>query len=200
VVPTNAGSAEVLRSVPDLNLTPTPTRTLGSAIACQVVAHEVEPGLVYEGEQVKVSAFAVSHGTWPSAFGYRFEARLRTIAGVTLLLAVGICRRYTRTMLNPTPITRRLDKEGRPYFMWDDDLEHDELVRLLAEGTDAQRAYLIGKIMRQAKPDDVFEYVKLVDIGRLWPQIVRYLGHTRDFWTWLLGRWEQLGYVQLERR
>ena len=102
-------------------------------------------------------------------------------------------------MLNPTPIERRLDARGRPYFLWDDETTHDDLVRALSAGTEAQRAYLIGKIMRQAKPDDVFEYVRLEEIGRLWPSITRYLGQTRAFWTWLLERWEQAGHVQLER-
>jgi len=102
-------------------------------------------------------------------------------------------------MLNPTPIAKRLDEKGRPYFLWDVEMTHDELVLALATGTDTQKAYLVGKLMRQAKPDDVFEYVTLAEIGRLWHQAERHLGQTREFWTWLLGRWEQLGYVQLNR-
>jgi ribonuclease BN (tRNA processing enzyme) len=45
----------------------------------EVVAHEIEPGVVYEDADVRVTAFAVPHGTWEHAFGYRFETADRTI-------------------------------------------------------------------------------------------------------------------------
>lgn len=38
-----------------------------------VETHEVEPGVVYSDEQVRVIAFKVDHGSWPVALGYRFE-------------------------------------------------------------------------------------------------------------------------------
>lgn len=40
---------------------------------------EIEPGVVYEDERVRVTAFAVTHGTWPQAFGYRFDTADRSI-------------------------------------------------------------------------------------------------------------------------
>ena len=45
----------------------------------QVESHEIEPGLVYEDENVRVFAFSVVHGRWPQAFGYRFETPDRTV-------------------------------------------------------------------------------------------------------------------------
>lgn len=53
-------------------------------------------------------------------------------------------------------------------------------------------AYDLGKLMRQAKPDDVFTFVTLADITAQLPLVVRYLGRSRDFWTWLLGCWKAL--------
>ncbi len=44
-----------------------------------VVVREVEAGLVYQDERVRVTAFRVPHGDWPHAFGYRFETPDRTI-------------------------------------------------------------------------------------------------------------------------
>ena len=44
-----------------------------------VHAHEIAPGVVYRDAKVIVKAFAVQHGTWPQAFGYRFETPDRTI-------------------------------------------------------------------------------------------------------------------------
>jgi ribonuclease BN (tRNA processing enzyme) len=45
----------------------------------KVNAHEIKPGLIYKDENVTVRAFPVRHGSWPEAFGYRFEAPDRTI-------------------------------------------------------------------------------------------------------------------------
>ena len=45
----------------------------------QVNAHEIEPGVIYKDQNVTVKAFLVKHGSWPQAFGYRFETPDRTI-------------------------------------------------------------------------------------------------------------------------
>lgn len=45
----------------------------------QVHAHEISPGVVYQDKQVTVKAFLVQHGSWPQAYGYRFETPDRTI-------------------------------------------------------------------------------------------------------------------------
>ena len=38
----------------------------------KINAHEIREGVVYTDERIKVEAFRVKHGTWPTAFGYRF--------------------------------------------------------------------------------------------------------------------------------
>ena len=38
----------------------------------RVNAHEIDEGLIYTDENIKVEAFRVPHGTWPNAYGYRF--------------------------------------------------------------------------------------------------------------------------------
>jgi ribonuclease BN (tRNA processing enzyme) len=44
-----------------------------------VRVHEISPGLVYRDDRVTVTAFAVPHGAWTQAFGYRFQTADRTI-------------------------------------------------------------------------------------------------------------------------
>ena len=44
-----------------------------------VNAHDVVPGGVYEDDQVTVEAFAVPHGVWEHAYGYKFTSADRTI-------------------------------------------------------------------------------------------------------------------------
>ena len=45
----------------------------------RVEVHEIEPGVVYRDDRVTVTAFAVPHGAWRQAFGYRFQTPDRTI-------------------------------------------------------------------------------------------------------------------------
>jgi ribonuclease BN (tRNA processing enzyme) len=45
----------------------------------RAIAHEVEPGPIYEDERVRVTAFEVPHGSWERAYGYRFETPDRVI-------------------------------------------------------------------------------------------------------------------------
>ena len=43
------------------------------------VANEIEAGLVYRDDYVEVEAFAVPHGTWEHAFGYKFTSADRVV-------------------------------------------------------------------------------------------------------------------------
>jgi ribonuclease BN (tRNA processing enzyme) len=45
----------------------------------RVDAHEVGPGVVYDSGGVRVTAFAVEHGTWREAYGYRFDTPGRSV-------------------------------------------------------------------------------------------------------------------------
>lgn len=45
----------------------------------KVHAHDIRPGVIYQDDKVKVTAFAVAHGTWPEALGYRFDAEGKSI-------------------------------------------------------------------------------------------------------------------------
>ncbi len=45
----------------------------------QVTVHEIAPGVVLDDGTVRVTAFAVPHGDWAVAFGYRFDTPDRSI-------------------------------------------------------------------------------------------------------------------------
>lgn len=94
------------------------------------------------------------------------------------------------SVLTPTPKQQLVDQSNRPYFLWDCDLDLHEFQTQLQEGDADQRAYLAGKLMRQAKPDDVFVFISLEEIIHLWPSLERYLGQSRSFWHWVISEWE----------
>ena len=51
----------------------------GNATGYQVTAHDVEAGVVYREGGLTVTAFAVHHGSWAQAFGYRIDTPDRSI-------------------------------------------------------------------------------------------------------------------------
>ena len=51
----------------------------GNRTGYKVNAHEIKPGIVYKDQNVTVKAFLVRHGSWPEAYGYRFETPDRVI-------------------------------------------------------------------------------------------------------------------------
>jgi ribonuclease BN (tRNA processing enzyme) len=51
----------------------------GNAGAYRINVHEIKPGVVYQDANVKVTAFAVAHGSWRYAYAYRFDAGARSI-------------------------------------------------------------------------------------------------------------------------
>ncbi len=98
-------------------------------------------------------------------------------------------------MLNPTPAEKMVDRRQRPYFLWDCELDISQFRQRLQNPNLDVRAYFIGKLMRQAKPDDVFEFVSAKTIREMWPRLERFLGDKRPFWEWLFSAWETQGRV-----
>jgi ribonuclease BN (tRNA processing enzyme) len=45
----------------------------------RVAVHEIGPGVVYDSGGVRVTAFAVQHGSWREAYGYRFDTPDRSV-------------------------------------------------------------------------------------------------------------------------
>jgi hypothetical protein len=79
------------------------------------------------------------------------------------------------------------DTQERPYFLWDCDVTLTAFREHLASPDVELRAYWLGKLMRQAKPDDAIAIAGLTEMRRLWLHLVRYLGRQREFWTWYLA-------------
>ena len=50
-----------------------------SRAACCANAHEIQPGLVYQDSNVRVTAFLVEHGSIAQSYGYRFDTADRSI-------------------------------------------------------------------------------------------------------------------------
>jgi len=83
-----------------------------------------------------------------------------------------------------------LDPRGRPYFLWDVDMDLEALERRLADPDPVVSGYFHAKLMREARPEDVFALTTKERIRALWPHLERHLGRSRPYWRWLLEQWE----------
>ena len=96
------------------------------------------------------------------------------------------------TVLCPTPPDRLVDAAGRPYFLWDTaGVDLAALRERLADPDATVRGYWMGKVLRQAKPDDALTFVSWRQIDESWPLLEPHLGRSRAFWAWFLRAWRQ---------
>lgn len=99
--------------------------------------------------------------------------------------------------LNQTPEDKLTDLKGRPYFLWDCKLTRVQFEKHIQKSENAEvRAYFAAKLLRQAKPDDVFLFLTPQEIADLWEDMLPYLGRKKDFWDWLLNILTRQGYVK----
>ncbi len=94
------------------------------------------------------------------------------------------------------PLTRDLLMEDmRPYFLWDEDTSIRELRRILASGDTAKRNYYIAKIMREARDDEVWQFVSVGEVRAVWRELEPKLGRSRGFWEFMFDGWARQNLV-----
>jgi hypothetical protein len=54
----------------------------------------------------------------------------------------------------------------------------------------------MAKILREARYEDVWEFLSVDDLVRYWEQLAPRLGRRRAFWEFLLRKWRELGLVK----
>ena len=103
------------------------------------------------------------------------------------------------------------DPNARPYFLWDEPhatvqtfrealarADADEKAFLRRPGRRdavlrAEKARLLGKLMREARDEDVWLFTTVAEVRALLPKVDRYLGRRRAFWRYLLEAWQRHG-------
>ena len=94
------------------------------------------------------------------------------------------------------PLTTDLARgDRRPYFLWDEDVSIDELRDVLRSGDGAERLRLLGKMLREARDIDVWQFVSPEEVARELPLLGRRLGRRRAFWEWLIRGWREDGII-----
>ena len=86
------------------------------------------------------------------------------------------------------------DQAARPYFLWDE--PHATVASFrdaLMHADEEEKARLLGKLMREARDEDVWLFTTVAEVRALMPKLDRYLGRRRAFWRYLLDAWQRHG-------
>lgn len=87
------------------------------------------------------------------------------------------------------------DPDARPYFLWSEDVTYGQLRQKLEAPDLDERALWMGRVMREARYQDVWKLLRLEDVLALLPRIDRHLGRSREFWRWLIEGWRSDGLL-----
>jgi hypothetical protein len=95
------------------------------------------------------------------------------------------------------PLTSQLDDDSAvPYFLWDDPMTLGELRARLRAASEPERERLVGKILREARDTDVWQFITPQALSRDFARYAPHLGRRRTFWEYTLGMWRTLGLLE----
>lgn len=77
---------------------------------------------------------------------------------------------------------------NNPYFLWDYDLSEEDVKRILRQGDEQDKQWLVGRILEHAHFNDVFKYLSLREILRFFPEL-KMRPITRRYWQRALSAW-----------
>ena len=87
------------------------------------------------------------------------------------------------------------DPAAIPYFLWDEPMTVEQLRRRLSDLPTGERMRLLGKILREARDTDVWNFTTPREVWNNWPELSKHLGRRREFWSFLFEFWEKEGLI-----
>ena len=82
-----------------------------------------------------------------------------------------------------------------PYFCWDRPWSVAEIRRRLDSASPEEWIRLAAWIMREAKFQDVWEFLSPRTVFERFPELKRHLKPTTEFWDYILKTWHELGRI-----
>ena len=83
----------------------------------------------------------------------------------------------------------------RPYFIWDEDVSIDELRAVLAGPEGFAKDRMFGKMLREARDLDVWEFVTPTAVAQALTRLQRRIGKRYPFWLFLIEGWRSDGIL-----
>lgn len=75
-----------------------------------------------------------------------------------------------------------------PYFLWDYNLNDEQVLAILHGDNETERQWLIGRILTHARFDDVWKYLTIEDIVKNFSKL-RLPTQTKNAWSNALNVW-----------
>jgi hypothetical protein len=83
----------------------------------------------------------------------------------------------------------------RPYVLWDENVSIDELRAVLSGPPSFTRDRYLGKMLREARDIDVWQFVTPEQVARELPRLRRRVGQRFAFWSFLIEGWQRDGLL-----
>ena len=87
------------------------------------------------------------------------------------------------------------DKTDRPDFLWDERMTRDDLKKLLSRGNEEERIYYTAKILREARFEEVWDYISPAFLSSNWEKLRGQLGRRKGFWEFIYTTWHGHGLI-----
>lgn len=94
-----------------------------------------------------------------------------------------------------SPFAETFRDDEVPYFLWDDPMTAAELRAYLAAASEPERLRVLGRILREARDVDVWQFVSVREVLALWPKLAPFTGRRRPFWEFLFAEWRRAGVL-----
>lgn len=79
----------------------------------------------------------------------------------------------------------------RPYFFWDYDLSEAEIRKILHSGEEAEKLWLVARILESARYEDVWKYLTLAEVRAMFPHL-KLKPQVRGAWAYALQVWGEV--------
>ena len=79
----------------------------------------------------------------------------------------------------------------RPYFIWDYDINEEQVWEILRGDNETRKVWLISRILQYARWDDIWKYLTLDDVREYFDRIHWRFPFIKDIWAHALEVWNQ---------
>ena len=123
----------------------------------------------------------------------RRKLRVRVQEPVAVRAACGLPER--RIGGRVSTMKTALEPDAILYFGWDRLLTVRQIHDLLMDRSDAERVRLAAWIMREARFEDVWQFLRPEWVRDHFKELRPRLGRKLPFWNYILGMWHELGKI-----
>lgn len=79
-------------------------------------------------------------------------------------------------------------EQSKPYFLWDYDLTNEDIRAILRGDDEDQKAWIVARLLESARFEDVWEYISLADLRKIFPKL-QLKPQVRAGWEFALAVW-----------